>query len=413
VKRALALLAVLCATLIAACGGGVKHTGPAPLVSTQTVTHTSTTATSTTVTQTSTSATTTTVQLTPPTSALKCPPGDITMQCKLATLPPPKQFNLTPGQQYGIDFGWSAVSASGAHAIGAKFGASYLSLDPSKNWTRSLVDAYHALGLKTVAVWETSANRAEGTRADGSADARAAIAQATALGMPANRVIEFAVDCNCSTFAITAYFEGVHDVLGNRAGIYGGYNQVGAMHAAGLVGDENWQTYAWSNNQWQPASVAPLEQYLNGNVFDNDRSLAPLYGQWPAKVTPPENPHHYGWLPNTRRTFKITQEVSGGPLHFKIRARERSAIQHWDKWGCRNPVRRNKCIDMRTHLQLLEGRLNHIAHHTPNLKHKVRKPRWGAQHFHAKDGHRTSLGGADQQFRHRLSKKNHGVVAHW
>lgn len=397
-KRRLPLIGLLAAVLTLAIAGCANHTHTKTVTKTQTATRT--------VTQTTAASS----------SAIpgRCTPLNTTMNCVLETQPPPsKLFSLAPGQIYGVDFGWSAVSASTAKSIGAKFGASYLSNDPSKNWTQSMVDAYHAAGLKTVAVWETSATRAEDGSAAGAADARAASAQATALGMPNDRVIEFAVDCDCSASSIIGYFQGVHAVLGARAGIYGGYDQVGAMHAAGLVGNENWQTYAWSRGLWQPASVAPLEQYLNGSTFDNDRAIAPLYGQWPAKVTPPENPHHYRWLPNTRRTFHRTQIVSGGKVHSVVHARERLAVQNWDRWGCRNPVRRNKCVDQRTHMQLLQARISTIVHKTPNLRDRATKPRWGAQHYKASDGHRTTLGGAYQQFAHRLSPKHHGVVAKW
>ena len=71
-----------------------------------------------------------------------------------ATLGPSAKARLAPVYRYGVDFGWSSVSASTASRVGARFGASYLSIDYSKNWTAANLRSYHANGLATVAVWE-------------------------------------------------------------------------------------------------------------------------------------------------------------------------------------------------------------------------------------------------------------------
>jgi hypothetical protein len=411
-RRYLILLALVCAALVAACGGG-KHTGQPPVLLNHTVTHTATS--------------TTTAVPTPPTGALRCPPGDITMQCVLAHQPPPKLRSLAPGEKYGIDFGWSAVSASGAKSIGAKFAESYLSLDASKDWHPDLLRAYQAAGIKTFGVWETSAARAstqgggsDGTQAAGAADARQALARARAVGLPSNEVIEFAIDCDCTPTSTFGYFRGVKSVIPKALeGAYGGYDQLLALHNAGLTGP-SWHTYAWSGGRRLPCSWAPIYQYLNGSAFDNDLMCGSLT---PAK---PPNPHHYKWAPNGRHTFHARTgyfnnhwgaKPCGSTPNAKgchvIRTRERSALIGWDSRGCRNPVRRQACRMYRAHETLLDGRVVRIAHHTPNLKSKVKKPRWGARHYKASDGHVTTLGGIHQQFAHRLSQKHHGVVAKW
>lgn len=219
-----------------------------------------------------------------PNTGHSCTPGNEALQCILP--PPPKQRLTAPPTAVvarGIDFAWGAPSASTARSrYGASFGASYLSHDPSKGWTQrpGLVADYHSHGLGTVAVWETSANRAAASHGAGEADAREARAQAAALGNTAS-TIYFAIDFDATGSQVDAYFRGVHAVLGSRAGAYGGFYPLGYLCSHGLIG-KAWQTYAWSGGRWLSASCAPLEQYLNDGVVDYDRALATDYGQWPS-----------------------------------------------------------------------------------------------------------------------------------
>lgn len=325
----------------------------------------------------------------------------VTMNCVLAGLPaPPPTVGAPKHARFGLDFGWRGVSANVAKANRSAFGASYLSHDPTKNWTRALVDSYHAAGLATVAVWESTATRAEDGFAAGVADARAARAQAARLGNT-TEAIDFAIDCDCAGSAVLGYFEGVHSVLGARTNAYGGYSQLAYLHARGLVGKDNWQTYAWSGGRWLPSSWAPLEQYLNGSVFDHDRALRAEYGQWPYTAPKPINPRHHDWLPNAVRHF--------GRDH----ARERQTVTTWDQRKCEEPARRTVCVTTRHHLALLAGRLSFIANHGAHLKHLVKHPRWTAFHYRSREGHKTTIGGAYAQLERRLSTKNHGVVTHW
>jgi hypothetical protein len=214
-----------------------------------------------------------------------CLANDLVMQC---VLPPPRvglKPRVTASLAYGVDFGWSGISAARAKALGARFGASYFSADSSKNWTLATVNAYHAVGLATVGVWESTATRSTEGAIAGAEDARTAKAQAAAVGNTARPVL-FAIDCDCSASQIIGYFRGAHSVLAGRTDAYGGYSQVWAVYHAGYVGNENWQTYAWSRGGWLSSKIAPLEQYLNGSAFDNDRALKPAYAQWPYSPAP-------------------------------------------------------------------------------------------------------------------------------
>lgn len=180
---------------------------------------------------------------------------------------------------YGIDFAWRAIKARAARKMGARFAASYLSTDASKNWTRAMIRAYHAVGLGTVCVWETTATRALARYAAGRSDARAALRQERALGVPASRPIYFAVDFNETARqgrAVASYFRGVKSVLGvKRTGGYGGYRTIRRLFKARLI-RFGWQTSAWSGGRWDRR--AQLQQYAYHNAYDRDRAMTSAYG---------------------------------------------------------------------------------------------------------------------------------------
>ena len=181
--------------------------------------------------------------------------------------------------KYGIDFAWRAVRARQAWNMGARFAASYLSTDASKNWTRALIHAYHAVGLGTVCVWETTATRALARYAAGRTDARAALRQERALGVPASKPIYFAVDFNETARQapkVASYFRGVDSVLGvSRTGGYGSYWTISRLFKAGLI-RFGWQTSAWSGGRWDRR--AQLQQYAYYSAYDWDRAMTRAYG---------------------------------------------------------------------------------------------------------------------------------------
>lgn len=299
-------------------------------------------------------------------SPSKCS-GETTMQCVLKTQPaPPKTYSVTPGSRYGVDFGWSGVSASYAKSIGAQFGASYLSPDGSKNWTRSAVNDYHAAGLGTVAVWESTATRAEQGYSAGVADAQAARSQAAALGNT-SRPIDFAVDCSCSGAQVAGYFEGVHAVIPHRDDAYGDYDVIAYLHSHGLVGNDNWQTYAWSGGRWLPSSYAPLEQYLNGASFDNDRALRADYGQWPYTAAKPKP------KPQTLDQKLSLSRLDATVRHFgKDHAQERNTVRTYVRAHCERSLVKGKrtgryvrkaCVSSAAHLNKLHERLVSLHKH--------------------------------------------------
>lgn len=217
----------------------------------------------------------------------QCSPRDEALQCVLPPVPP--KLNLAPSPfARGVDFAWGAPSAARMRANGWTVGASYLSHDRSKGWQQrpGLVSEYHRAGIQTVAVWETTANRAGEGCSAGRTDAFYAARQAAEVGNT-DRPIMFAIDFDAQGFQVDGYFRCIHHLLGSRTNAYGSYYALKYLCSHGLVGHQNWQTYAWSRGQWLPASCAPLQQYLNDSSVDYDRAIAADFGQWPAASKPP------------------------------------------------------------------------------------------------------------------------------
>lgn len=195
---------------------------------------------------------------------------------------------------FGIDYAWGRPSVATLKKDGVQFVARYLSSPgASKNLTSSEAKTLSSGGIAIVVVFETTATRAEAGHAAGAADAKEALKEATAAGMPSGRPIYFAVDEDTTVGPhITAYFKGVASVLGvGRTGVYGGYKVVKGLLDAGLV-KWAWQTYAWSGGKWDPR--AQLEQYSNSHTIDGvgvdydrvARATIHDFGQWTVGNVP-------------------------------------------------------------------------------------------------------------------------------
>ena len=167
--------------------------------------------------------------------------------------------------QFGIDYAWGGPpSPQALRSAGVKFVGRYFSFDPGKNVNAAEYRRLTALGIGCVVVWETTADRALAGEAAGQSDAHNAESQRVRCGMPASQPIHFAVDFEAAGPDVEAYFRGVHAVLKDRAGVYGGYEVVKHLFDTGLVG-HGWQTYAWSGGQWDPRAL--VRQYSNGHVL--------------------------------------------------------------------------------------------------------------------------------------------------
>lgn len=193
---------------------------------------------------------------------------------------------------FGVDYAWEHPSISALVAAGVKFVCRYLSNDTGKNLTLAEATVLSNAGISCVAVWESTAKRMLAGQSAGITDAKKALSQATACGMPNGTPIYFAADWDASSSqqaAINAYLDGVASIIGLQCtGIYGGYGPVSRAFNAGKV-TYGWQTYAWSSGAWD--GRAQIQQYSNdhnlgGVSLDYDRSMADYFGQWKVGEIP-------------------------------------------------------------------------------------------------------------------------------
>lgn len=170
----------------------------------------------------------------------------------------------------GLDFAWSHPGPAAIRAFCGPDGfvCRYLSWDKTKNLSASELAAYQAAGIKVVLNWEYLTGAPANGYAQGVADAREALRQATALGLPVDddNPIYFSCDEDlgpASQPAVNEYYRGCGDVLGGRlrVGAYGSYYVLARTFAAGKI-KWLWQTYAWSNGQW--LAGAHIRQVQNG-----------------------------------------------------------------------------------------------------------------------------------------------------
>ena len=192
----------------------------------------------------------------------------------------------------GVDYSSGRPGGAALKGAGKSFAARYVSHTAGKNITKAEAADLAAHGVWTVLVWETAANRAGAGRAAGVADAKEALTQATAAGMPPGRPLYFAVDWDADPAVVVPYFQGVASVLGlARTGAYGGYRVVKHLLDSQLV-TWAWQTAAWSGGRWdarahirQPATTV----HINGVSCDNDTAQQADFGQWMPGKTPEDD----------------------------------------------------------------------------------------------------------------------------
>jgi hypothetical protein len=221
----------------------------------------------------------------------------------------------------GVDYAWSHPGGAAIQKAGYRFACRYSSNDATKDISRQEADDLAAHGVWTVVVRETTANRARAGRAAGAADAKAALARATAAGMPSGRPLYFAIDYDAPTSdkaEICDYFRGVASVIGlARTGGYGGYDQLKWLIDAGLI-TWVWQTAAWSGGRLLPGRH--IYQYaktvtLNGVSCDVNEALTADYGQWmPGKLPTPEDRNDMADITSAQMdqiALKAAQQVAG------------------------------------------------------------------------------------------------------
>lgn len=156
-----------------------------------------------------------------------------------------------------------------------------------KALTRAEARIISDAGLQILTVYETTADRAKGGRVYGTVDGRSARECASAIGMPEDGVIYFAVDYATKDYdTIEAYMRSAaQQIAPYRLGVYGSYSVVEAMRSRGVT-NHLWQCVAWSYRMVSPhysvyqhtagASVAGVAVDIN-DCPDMDRAGLWMY----------------------------------------------------------------------------------------------------------------------------------------
>jgi hypothetical protein len=227
----------------------------------------------------------------------------------------------------GVDYAWEHPGGAALQRAGKRFAARYLSNDPQKNVSRAEADDLAAHDVSMVVVWESAAKRPLSGRAAGISDAKAAVRQAAAAGMPKGRPVYFAVDFDATKgqmAAVLAYLDGAASVLSTAlTGVYGGIDVVRAALDGGHV-RWAWQTRAWSEGHWDPRAHIRqgATQTIGGVSCDLNTATQPDYGQWMPGQTP--QPTQEDSMPTAAEVAKAVwdhQEVnraSGKPMRMAV-----------------------------------------------------------------------------------------------
>lgn len=150
----------------------------------------------------------------------------------------------------GADYSWARPGGAALRAAGVVAVGRYLAAD-GRGITAAEYQDLRAHGIGLWLVREGSATGMLGGFTQGAADARIAVQQIAAAGLPANSVVHAAADWDVTTaqFGVCDdYMRGFASVIGvNRTGIYAGLHYMNHAHASGLA-VSFWQAGATSWN---------------------------------------------------------------------------------------------------------------------------------------------------------------------
>lgn len=196
----------------------------------------------------------------------------------------------------GIDEAWDKVPAGALRDWGYRWVAGYLSPDKTgKNLDADLVHSYLNAGIAVVALFEYGPRGALGAYNQGIKDGSLAGDMMLSLGWPKDSYCYFAVDFDAQPMdmpAISSYLMGCDVAVARRgyhADAYGGYHVIKELFDRRQL-RYGFQTYAWSNGQWDSRAVLRQNQnniMVAGHSVDKDVALTLQFGAW----TP------LGWIP--------------------------------------------------------------------------------------------------------------------
>lgn len=188
----------------------------------------------------------------------------------------------------GIDYSWDRPDLDCLKRQGVTFIVRYGSRDPSKNLSKSELNAILNRGMSVAVVWQEGKTQMTRGHSGGQTDARDANSFVNGLGLNGIPVY-FSCDYDPPSSdwgKIDAYLDGVASIIGRpRTGGYGGLKFIQRGFGNGRL-TYGWQTYAWSGVPTQWDSRAQLRQVNNdvvvcGGAIDWDESRAADFAQWP------------------------------------------------------------------------------------------------------------------------------------
>lgn len=176
----------------------------------------------------------------------------------------------------GIDFAWWRP-ANAAALDGYDFVVRYFSNDSSKNLTLAEAKLYASWGKQIIGNWESSGQG--GNYAQGVSDATAALAQANACGMPADRPIIFSIDEDVTPSTQDGYYQGVASVLApSRIGVYG--SAAMCQHWRALGAGWAWRSMSTGWSGGSSTTGCQFVQTGGNSNYDYDTALVADYGGW-------------------------------------------------------------------------------------------------------------------------------------
>lgn len=253
----------------------------------------------------------------------------------------------------GFDCWGVGPSAEAAAQAGMRFRTWYSSRDSSKDGTKEAIADYAAHGLWSVTNFETTATRVLDGYDAGLADARAALAEYVAYGMPRGAAVYFSADqeIGADRFAdVVRYYEGARDGLhpaGYLTGCYGEQALIAHLLGAGVIDVGGWRSMstAWPGGTSSvDVAIVQVDSGTIGEVsVDFDIALAPFFGQWqpgvlaptaggattppPTRIQTPEEDMSassdsngragLAWAAGSRHVAEIVYDAMGGPLTLR------------------------------------------------------------------------------------------------
>lgn len=274
--------------------------------------------------------------------------------------------------RFGLD-STSMVSVRAQHAVGCSVAIRYLGHDTSKVVTRAEHEQYKAAGIDLFLVFEDGGRPDLSDYPGGKANAEFAVKQAADRLGPVPRPVRIAFawddDPNANPAAADPYYDGVRAVMGpQRSGPYGGKALI--SHQADRGFEVLYQTYAWSDNQWDERSrvrQVSNDHVVGGVGVDYDRIFPGAHGDFGQVDFHPTAPdfNHYARFDKTRRADL--------PRPWLTSPTELAVVKQYDRYRARQTHLRHP---HRSELAVLRHQLDFLAYRIVREARKEKPAAW-------------------------------------